>query len=49
MSFEREKHGYPCGCVYYCTGGGYVYKAEFCSKHRIVRQILYDSFFQVKP
>ena len=36
-----EIHGYPCGCVYHVEGG-YVVKAEFCSKHRIVKEVLLD-------
>lgn len=36
-----ETHGYSCGCVYY-VDGGYVVKAEFCPKHRVVTEVLLE-------
>ena len=36
-----DTHGYPCGCVYHCEGD-IVVKAEFCSKHGVVRDILLE-------
>ena len=36
-----ETYGYPCGCVYHVEGG-YVVKAEFCPKHRVVKEVLLE-------
>jgi hypothetical protein len=30
-----------CGCVYYVENG-YVVKAKFCEKHKVVREILVE-------
>ena len=36
-----ETHGYSCGCVYHVEGG-LVVSAEFCAKHRVVRDVLLE-------
>ena len=38
----KETHGYPCGCVYHLEGG-VVVSVEFCSKHRVVREVLLEA------